>query len=192
MGGYSYCEVLLDLIKKRLNNDLIYLQPSRPCLAIMEEAVLFGKKPSIIDLRRAKYTIGVSFREIWNEKKHSEKGTKVFDKETNQYFCLDCFLKYIEINQSIKLEEKITETLVMIDKRYCTINFYKTIKPSPNFIFEEGMIFIGKCKLDAGKEFEKYEDREIKVTLQLGGTFIKASAIHIKSGNKVKAKLIFD
>ena len=43
VGGYCYSEVLLELIKKGLNSGLIYLQPTRPCLAIMEGAVLFGK-----------------------------------------------------------------------------------------------------------------------------------------------------
>ena len=42
------------------------------------------------------------------------------------------------------------------------------------------------------KNLKNMKNEKFKVTLQFGGTFIKASAIHIKSGNKVKAKLIFD
>ena len=179
VGGYCYSEVLLELIKKGLNSGLIYLQPTRPCLAIMEGAVLFGKNPSTIDIRKAKYTIGVSFGDLWDDKKHSEKGTKYFDNEENEYFCLDCFSKFIEINQNIKLGEKITRKFNMKGKRYCTISLYKTIKPSPTFIFEEGVIFIGKCKLDAGKEYE-INNRDIEITMEFGGTFIEVNAFHIK------------
>ena len=54
------------------------------------------------------------------------------------------------------------------------------------------MIFIGKCKLDAGKDYYKYEDREINVTMKFGGTFIDVSAIHLKSGNSIDVKLLFN
>ena len=191
VGGYCYSEVLLELIKKGLNNDLIYLQPSRPCLAIMEGAVLFGKKPSTIDIRKAKYTIGISFNDLWDETKHSEKGVKHFDKEKNKYYCYDCFYKFIEINQNIKLKEKITKKFDMFGKRYCSIRLFKTMKQSPTFIFEEGLIYIGQCKLDAGRDYE-IGNRTIEVNMIFGGTFIEVSAIHLKSRNKVNAKLIFN
>ena len=118
-------------------------------------------------------------------------GTKYFNNEKNKYFCEDCFSKFIEINQNIKLGEKIMKKFKMKGKRYCTINLYKTIKPSPTFISEEGVIFIGKCKLDAGKEYE-INNRKIEITMEFGGTFIEVNAFHIKSGNKVNAKLIFN
>ena len=191
VGGYCYNELLLELIKKRLNKNLIYLQPSRPCLAIMEGAVLFGKKPSIIDVRKAKYTIGISIKEEWDEKKHSEKGIKVYEKESDKYFCLDCFSKFIEINQNIKLNDKIKNIYNLGNKRYCNIRIFKTFKRSPTYIFEKGIIFIGNCELDAGKDYEKC-DREIEVSIKFGGTFIEVEAIHIKSGNKVNARLIFN
>ena len=152
---------------------------------------LIWKKYSTIDIRKAKYTIGISFDDFWDDKKYSEKGTKYFDNEENEYFWSECFSKFIEINQNIKLGEKIIRKFNMKDKRYCTISLYKTIKPSPTFIFEEGVIFIGKCELDAGKEYD-INNREIGITMEFGGTFIEVNAFHIKSGNKVKAKLIFN
>jgi hypothetical protein len=54
------------------------------------------------------------------------------------------------------------------------------------------MIKIGKCKLDVGQIYENLEERKIKVILKFGGTFIDATAIHLKSGKSVKTKLTFD
>ncbi len=192
VGGYCYNEVIIESIKKGLNNSLIYLQPTRPCLSIMEGAVLFGIEPSTINIRKAKYTIGTNINNPWDNKIHSERGIKVFSENFNEWMCKNCFDKFIEINQSIKLDEKITKNSYMAGKRYCTINFYKTMKCNPTFAFEEGMTFIGKCKLDAGKEFEKLEDKKFKTTMKFGGTFIDVSAKHLKSGNLVKTKLIFN
>ena len=190
VGGYCYNEVLLELIKKGVKNNITFLQPSRPCLSIMEGAVLFGIEPSTINIRKSKYTIGADIRESWNEKKHSEKGKKIFDGKS--WYCKDCFDKFIEINQNIKIDEKITKSSAMVGTRFCDINFYKTLKPDPIFVFEEGIIFIGKCRLDAGKEYEKDEERKISITMKFGGTFIDVSAVHLKSGNIVKVKLLFN
>ena len=192
VGGYCYNKVLLELIKKGLKNNLTPLQPSRPCLSIMEGAVLFGIEPSTINIRKSKYTIGAGVNDFWDDKRHSEKGTKILDEELNKYRCKDCFDKFFEINQSINLDEKITKSYYTTDQnQFCEINFYKTLKPDPVFTFEEGVIFLGKCEIDAGKEYKKIEDREINVTMKFGGTFIDVSAIHIKSGNAAKVKLLY-
>ena len=70
--------------------------------------------------------------------------------------------------------------------------FYKTKKPNPTFIFEEGIIKIGELKLVFGKEYEKHEDQKIKTIMKFGGTFIDVTAIHVKSGKSVNTTLIFD
>lgn len=43
-----------------------FLQPSRPCLSIMEGAVLFGINSNIVSHRKSAYTIGISINDIWN------------------------------------------------------------------------------------------------------------------------------
>ena len=72
VGGYSSNEVLVSLIKNGLTNILNILRPTRPSLAIMEGAVIFGMNPYIIMERKAKYTIGLNYRAPWDEDKHSE------------------------------------------------------------------------------------------------------------------------
>ena len=69
VGGYCSNEIMISLIKKELDQRIKnYLQPSKPCLAIMEGAVLFGINPNIINTRISRYTIGQGTRGFWNEK----------------------------------------------------------------------------------------------------------------------------
>ena len=75
------------------------MRPSKPCLEIVEGAVLFWINPNIINSRIARYTIGTDVRLPWNEKKYSKKGRKVYDDVDNKWACKDCFSKYIEVNQ---------------------------------------------------------------------------------------------
>ena len=136
VGGYSSNEVLVSLIKGGLNNILHVLRPTKPSLAIMNGAVIFGMNPYIIMERKAKYTIGMSFTDLWNESKHSEMGKKKYNSEIGKYQCINCFSKFITINQNLKLNDIISHSYKMTGKRSCHLKFYKTKKSNPIFTFE--------------------------------------------------------
>ena len=191
VGGYCSNEIILKLIKENLNIITTYLQPSNPSLAIMEGAVIFGIEPSIISIRKAKYTFGERLNKPWDEKKHSGKGEKYFDKDFKKWFCRHCFDKYIEINQNIKYEEEISHSSYA-DTNAVTMYFFKTKKKNPIFSFEDGIIKIGSCRIEFSDEYKSLEDREIKTIMKFGGTFIDVTAIHVKSGKTVKTTLTFD
>ena len=191
VGGYCSNEILVNLIKNGLKIITTYLQPSNPSLAIMEGAVLFGIEPSTINIRKAKYTIGKGIGIPWDDKLHSEKGKKIYVKELKEWYCNNCFEKFIEINQNLKYEEIISHTAYS-RSFYLTIFFYKTKKQNPLFTDEEGIKKIGECRIILDKEYKNIKDREIKTTMKFGGTFIDVTAIHLKSGKSVKTKLTFD
>ena len=191
VGGYCSNEIMISLIKKEVDKRITnFLQPSKPCLAIMEGAVLFGINPNIINSRISRYTIGQGTRAVWNEKKHGKLGEKIFDEDENIYRCKNCFDKFIEINQKLALNQEITRTYYMVEPRYCDLNYYKTYHPNPVFTFETGVEFIGECKIDAGRDYPKGE-REIKVTMKFGGTFVDVKARHVQSGKEFRTVLKF-
>ena len=127
----------------------------------------------------------------WDEKKHSGKGEKYFDKDFKKWFCRHCFDKYIEINQNIKYEEEISHSSYA-GTNAVTMYFFKTKKKNPIFSFEDGIIKIGSCRIEFSDEYKSLEDREIKTIMKFGGTFIDVTAIHVKSGKTVKTTLTFD
>ena len=191
VGGYCANEILLKLIKNGLNKITTYLQPSNPSLAIMEGAVLFGIQPSTINVRKAKFTIGCDCVKIWKDELYSAKGKKIFIEEVKDWYCENCFDKFIEVNQSLKYGEEIYDKLFVLNFG-TIISFYKTKKVNPIFTFEEGITKIGKCSIYIDKEYKSIEDREIKVIMKFGGTFIDVTAVHLKSGKSVKTTLTFD
>ena len=98
-----------------------------------------------------------------DEKKHSGKGEKYFSENFKEWYCVDCFKKFIEINQDLKYEEIIShESHAQKSSKTVAMSFYKTKKTNPIFTFEEGMIKIGECKLDVGQIYENLEERKIK------------------------------
>ena len=192
VGGYCSNEVIISKIRIGLGEHFYYLQPSNPSLAIMEGAVLFGINPSIIGIRIAKYTIGLSYSEIWNEEKHSKLGKKKFYEEDNAYRCDNCFYKFIEINQKLEYNKTIKyDDLIMLSARICKLPFYKSIKPNPIFTFEKGVEKILQCELNTGKDYPVGE-RNLIIELKFGGTYIDVKAIHEKSGKYITVSLKYD
>ena len=192
VGGYCSNEIIIKLIKNGLNNKITtYLQPSNPSLAIMEGAVLFGIEPSIINIRKAKYTIGQGVTDIWNDEKHFGKAEKFFNNEVKKYLCKNCFHKFVQIEQNLKFEEEFNFTGNSFGRKV-NIPIYKTKKLNPTFTFEEGVIKIGELHLDIDKGYSDIKDRKIKTVIKFGGTFIDVTAIHVQSGKSVKATLTFD
>ena len=193
VGGYCSNDIITNLIETGLKNISTILRPSNPNLAVMEGAVLFGIKPSNIIIRKAKYTIGSNINEICdNNKINMDDNYKYYDEDKKKWFYKDCFDKYIEVDQEIKFGELISHEISMTDKRYLELYFFKTKKKNPKYINEEGVIQIGKFVLDIGKDYEKSDERKVKVTMKFGGTFIDVTAIHLKTGITAKSSYNFD
>ena len=192
VGGYCSNEVLISEIKNELSSKISnFFQPSKPCLSIMEGAVLFGINPNKIIQRKARYTIGMIIDFLWDEKLHSDNGKKYYDEVNKVYRCRDCFSIFIKINQTIELGQEIIKNYILLKPRYCSMKFFKTLKSNPIFVYEEGIEEIGQMELDAGKDYPPKE-RDFIVTMRIGGTFIDVKAKHLKSGNSIKTKLDFN
>ena len=156
----------------------------------MEGAALFGLNPNKIVQRKARYTIGIDFIELWDEELHSKNGKKFYSEEKSVWVCLNSFLLFIKVNQTIELGQEIIKKVDFNHPRYCEMDFYKTLKTNPIFFDEKGIEKIGKLRLDAGKDYP-LDERNCIITMRIGGTFIDVKAKHLKSGKTIKTKLDF-
>ena len=132
----------------------------------------------------------------WNEELHANKGKKYFNEEKQKWYCKNCFQKFVEVNQDLEYGQEFQNITSISNsnknKKAVTMKFYKTKDPNPVFAFDDGMIKIGECRIDIGKEYESSKDRRIKTILKFGGTFFDVTAIHIKTGLIFKTTLTFD
>ena len=191
VGGYCSNKVLISEIKRQLSNKISnFLKPSKPCLSIMEGAVLFGLNPNKIVQRKARYTIGMDTLDLWDEELHSKNGKKFYSEEKGVWVCLNSFLLFIKVNQTIELGQEIIKEVDFYHPRYCEMGFYKTLKTNPIFTDEKGIEKIGNLILDAGKDYP-LDERDCIITMRIGGTFIGIKAKHLKSGKTIKTKLDF-
>jgi hypothetical protein len=181
---------MFNFIKNKFKN-MVHLKPAHPEIAVVKGAVLFGIDPNIITERKAKYSIGFCTNSIWNEDIHGKVGEKYFDEDEKKYRCKDCFDLFIQIGQTIKINDKIVHHFHMVGPRYCSLKFYKSYKKRPILCKEDGVEMIGEDELDLKKDYPK-DERDIDVEMKFGGTYVEAECLHKKSGIRTKINLYFD
>lgn len=190
VGGYCKNEIIFNNIKREFRH-LNHLKPSYPELAVVKGAVLFGLSPEIINIRKAKYSVGIEASNIWDEKTYGKIGKKKYYEEENNYYCEGCFFQFFEIGQNISIDDTIEQSFSMRNSKSCDLIFYKSLKKKPILCYEEGVEFMGKDILELEKDYSK-DEREIKVILKFGGTYVEGKCIHLKSGKETVFNLYFN
>ena len=192
VGGYSSNEILINSIKNNINfENVVFLSPSRPLIAVVKGAVLFGLKPEIIKVRKAPYTIGFNADHKWDDRIHSGKGEKFYNEVLKIYQCKNSFDKFIQIGEDISNGKKITHIFSAKNSRYIYLKFFKTKKENPILYTEENVEPLGQATIDLEKEYP-INERNFEVTLEIGGTYIDAKCVHCISKKEINIKLYFN
>ena len=163
---------------------------AEPEVAIMKGAVLFALNNSIIRKRKSKYTIGIKVSRDWNEKLHKKKGIKKYNNFKKKFQCTNLFSKFFTINEYIEFDKIISHTYDSISSKP-TIIFYRTSKKNCVFIDEkdenDNLIIekFGEIDFEIGNDYD-INNREVKIDMKLGGTYIYMSAIYLKNNKRIK------
>ena len=179
---------LYDFAKEK-SIELNIISTSEPEIAIIQGAVLFGFNNNIIRKRKSKYTIGINVYKNWKEEKHKDKGIKIFNEYDGEQ-CANLFSKFITRNQYIDFDKIISKNY-FANKVKPLIEFYKTFKDNCKYIDEKdenGQLIIekfGEVEFDIGEDFDEY-NRKVRIDMKMGGTYIYASAVYLKTGKELK------
>lgn len=189
VGGYCENDLLVSSIESNLPEIKYFLKPTYPCLAVIQGAVIFGLKSDIINIRKAKYTIGVNTTEEWDQNKHGND-VETFYNEDNILMVDNCFRKFLEKGQNLEFGKIIKKDFYMLGPKVVQFKIYKTEKLNPKYVNEEGMINIGELTLDTGRNNPK-DERELEGSMKFGGTFLEFKSKHLKSGKEINTILKF-
>ena len=165
-----------------------HIIPNNPDNAILYGAVHYGLDPERIQSRKAKYSLGINAYLPW-EDKYNEKGIKISEKieGTEKYFCKNAFDCFISKDEDIPFNTRITKLFYLRDYGNgvygSRLIIYKSTNPNTLFIDEDGVEEIGR--FDFAINNGNYQGDIFKVTLELGGTFLNASAFHKNSDTRV-------
>ena len=195
-GGASNNPILFDLLKNSNLKILNYVKSPNPEIAIAHGSVLYSYDHNVISPRKAKYTFGLKSSVIWEEEKHKNGGIKKYDSFDKIYRCKNSFKKFITKNENLRPDKEITH-LFVINHPKINIELYKTDKQDASFCDErddkDNLIVtkFGEFIIDVGNDFD-ISKREVEVKMKMGGTFITATAIYLKTGKASKITCLYE
>lgn len=192
VGGFCNSKFAVELIKKRINSEyqnIKHILPTRPDNAVLKGAIYYAMAPERIKSRKAKYSLGMSAYLDWNSK-YEDGGEKYYDEEFNKYVCKNAFYNFISKNDDIPYDNCLIKPLRirrLDDNKFGgKLIIYKSSKIHPLFIDEDSVEEIGSFYLSI-EDGEKYkgDDEIFYVTMEMGGTFLNATAYHKASNTRV-------
>ena len=192
VGGFCNSKFTVDLIKKKIKSEypkVKHILPPRPDNAVLKGAVYYALAPERIKSRKAKYTLGMSAYLDWNSK-YEDGGEKYYDEEFNKYVCKNAFYNFISKNDDIPYDNSLIKPFRLRrsedDSYGGHLIIYRSPKIDPLFIDEDSVEEIGRFNLSIEDgEIYKGDDEIFYVTMEMGGTYLNATAYHKPSNTRV-------
>ena len=187
VGGLSSSNAIFKMFQNELPEIKTHVIAPETEIIVSKGAILFAKNPYVISSRKAQYTIGIRSEGKWKEK--YEKGGELFiDPLTQEKFCENLFVKFLTKGQDIKFDTVKTKKFFM-NSEVSNIKFFKSNLPNPHFIDqrnengEKVTQQFGELTFYVDENFDINEPL-VEIKVQLGGTYINAEVIYLKTGKK--------
>ena len=189
VGGFADSALLQKEIKSEFSRRARVLIPNNAAIAVVQGAVVFGKKPSKVTERVMQTTYGVACSKDFIQGVHREEKKFVVDGIEN---CKDLFSLFVRENDTVRTGQEITRNYALL--RATDINialyFYVTSNPDAEYVTDPEMTKIGSLTVQSPDTW-KGKDRKIEVSMYFGRTEITATARDVSSGNEARTILDF-
>lgn len=189
VGGFADSALLQQGIKSAFAGRIKVLVPNNASIAVVQGAVLFGKKPGRITERVVSTTYGAGCSRNFIRGVHPEEKKFIVDGVEK---CNNLFKLFVREDATVQFGQKITSTYTpsKADDTEIRFNFYSTTDPDSQFTTDPSMRKLGSVTV-LSPDTWRGKDREIEVTMEFGGTEITARARDVSSGNVAQTAIDF-
>lgn len=192
VGGFAESPLLQAAVRDAFSSKLKVIIPQDVGLTILKGAVLFGIDPTIIRIRRAAVTYGVGVLNRFIPGKHPREK---YVRKSSIEWCTDIFDKFVTVDQSVSLGEKVTRSYAPAKngQKSIVINIFSTENADVKYVTDPGVTKCGFLRIDLPEvvDSDPRKPRELQACMTFAETEIKVSAMDVVSGNEVKASIEF-
>ena len=189
VGGFADSALLQQEIKRDFSRQFRVLIPNHATIAVVQGAVIFGKKPTKITERVVTTTYGAGCMRNFIYGVHPEEKKFIADGID---WCNDLFNLFVRENAVVRIGQKFTKNYAptRATDTEIRIPFYAASNPNAEYITDPGMTKIGSVVVQS-PDTRRGRDREIEVRMYFGRTEITASAKDLTTGNVARTILEF-
>ncbi|XP_014674044.1 PREDICTED: heat shock 70 kDa protein 12A-like isoform X2 [Priapulus caudatus] len=190
VGGFAESLILQQEVRKAFGHILKVIIPQDVSLSILKGAVLFGLDPTVVNVRRCRFTYGVGVLNRFDPAKHPENKRVVKDGVT---WCADIFDKFVVTGQSVGIGDVVMRKYApaRCNQSTSVIHIYSSETEDPQFLSDPGTHHCGTLTLDLSSTASHTFRHEIQVRMTFGDTEIKVNAVNMATGKTVKSSIDF-
>ncbi|KAL3857036.1 hypothetical protein ACJMK2_011736 [Sinanodonta woodiana] len=191
VGGLAESHIVQTKIKEALPDRHI-LVPSKPFVAVLNGAVLYGQKPDIFESRISRFTYGIDTHIQFDPKKHPPEKKK--EDNAGNIWCKDVFDIHVKRNQTVSLnEEQLPIVYEPFEGNQTSIVFdiYQTESLNPVYVTDEGCKKIGSLVVEM-PDVTKGREKNAQITMIYGDTELGVKGIDVTTGKEFKTTIVYD
>ena len=183
VGGFSTSPLLRQRFEERFGDRVKKIvMPSFPGQTIVEGAVAFGLKPSIIRARRSRLSYGCRTCTPFDDAR-DPKDKRFYSEDHSAFYCRERFSPFVIAGDSVGQDETVTHAFYPMSREQTALflTFYATKKRIVRYVDESAVEKLGELTIDM-PDTTGGLNREVEVTMYFGQTEIKVEAKDKSSG----------
>ena len=180
-GGFGGCKYVYQYLKHKIklslpNLNVPLIVPTDHTLAVCRGAVLYGRNPGAITMRKMEASYGIRVSKPFKEGEHEE--CHAYDDQGTKR-CGNIFRPFVVQGDKVKANDVFTITLApqFQTDTEARIGFYCSTNPDVRYTSDAGTSQIGEIKLSIPNPTDQpVTERIIEITMNFSSTEIKATA----------------
>ena len=196
-GGFGGCKYVYQYLKDKIklilpNPNVPLIVPTDHTLAVCRGAVLYGRNPGAITIRKMEASYGIRVSKPFQEGVHEE--CHAYDDQGTKR-CGNIFRPFVVQGDRVKANDVFTITLIpqFHTDDEARIGFYSSTNPNVQYIRDAGTRQIGEIKLSIPNPTDQpVNERTIEISMNLSSTEIKVTARASYLNDKLPVSAVLD
>ena len=197
-GGFGGCKYVYQYLKDKTelllqDTNVPLIVPTDHTLAVCKGAVLYGRNPGAITIRKMEASYGIRVSKPFQKGVHEE--CHAYDDQDGTKRCGNIFRPFVVQGDRVKANEVFTIKLVpqFHTDTEARIEFYCSTNPNVQYTKDEGTRQIGEIKLSIPNPTDQLvTERIIEVTMNFSSTEIKATARALYLNDRPPVSAVLD
>ncbi|KAL9646044.1 hypothetical protein ABK040_012070 [Willaertia magna] len=192
VGGFSQCKPLIDKMKDKFGYDVV-LVPNSGSDTIVRGAAYLGLDPSLIAVRKCKYTYGIESEREFDPSIDDEKRLKMSTSASTlcRFMCSGIFSPLIIRNEEIKNGFCVERLFYKLeDVPQMNIDVYQSFKEEVEFVDDSSCIKLCQIKVDVSN-IEMGQHVTVKFVPSTSNTHLDIKVLTC-NGKQAQASIKFD
>ncbi|MFE4552174.1 Hsp70 family protein [Streptomyces sp. NPDC056785] len=193
VGGFARSEWLRERMRARFGGRHRVLVPPDPALAVLEGAVHFAYRPDVFVSRQTRYTYGFETAKPFEE--GVDSAMRMYRDDEGDVLCVGRFGIAVRRMDGVRVKDAYPFRIVPVreDQHQLDVDLYRTVRPDPRYVDEDGCEEIGRLTVDlSGTVGRPLRERAVMLLFYFGASELRVEVFDPATEETSRVSVDFD